>query len=125
MKGFGLSYTSFQYSKVRVSKTDEFEYIISVNIQNTGHIDGHEVAQLYLSLPKSANSAPKHLKGFERVFIKTGETVKVNFALDYDSFKYWKEISSTEGSWDVAPGTYEVCIGASSECVETKSFILE
>ena len=76
--GYGLSYTTFAYSNLTV-KQENGEVIATVNVQNTGALDGDEVVQLYMSLPGSLRVRPIHaLKAFKRVHIKAGETVTVS-----------------------------------------------
>jgi beta-glucosidase len=79
--GFGLSYTSFEYSKLKVPEnidaSDSFS--ISVDVTNTGNSDGEEVVQLYVSRPEAVEGPIRTLQGFRRVMIKAGETKSVSF----------------------------------------------
>ena len=87
--GYGLSYTTFAYSNLTV-KQENGEVIATVNVQNTGALDGDEVVQLYMSLPGSLRVRPIHaLKAFKRVHIKAGETVTVTLNFKIDDLAIW------------------------------------
>ncbi|SEG39284.1 beta-glucosidase [Butyrivibrio sp. Su6] len=105
--GFGLSYTSFEYSDISV--TDEGA---TFTITNTGSKDGAEVAQLYVGLPGGKVFRPKkELKGFAKVFLKAGESKKVTIAFDDKTFRYWNVKTN---NWEVEDGKYIISVGASS-----------
>jgi beta-glucosidase len=105
--GFGLSYTSFEYSDLNV--TDEG---ISFTIKNVGQMEGAEVAQMYVSLPDAKVFRPeKELKGFAKVFLKPGESKKVEIAFDDKTFRYWNVKTN---KWEVEGGKYKILLGASS-----------
>ena len=105
--GYGLSYTTFEYSNLKV---DGFN--VSFDITNTGEYDGEEVAQLYIKdLTPKVFKAEKELKGFKKVFIKKGQTVNVSIQLDKRSFAFYNTKIS---SWSATNGTYSILIGASS-----------
>ncbi len=91
--GYGLTYTSFEYSDLKVSKkhlSDNETVDISFKIKNTGNFDSDEVAQLYVSFPGSKVLRPNiALKGFQRVFVPKGETVEVTIPLKAEELKYW------------------------------------
>jgi beta-glucosidase len=112
--GFGLSYTTFEYSdicaeKPEVSVGDTIR--VSVNVKNTGKYDGDEIVQLYLKSPGSRAENPVHqLKGFKRIHLKKGENETVRFELDRESLSYWNH----DNNCVVEPGEYELQIGASS-----------
>ena len=102
--GYGLSYTSFEYSDLKVN-----DRRISVQVTNTGTVGGAEVVQLYIAPPKGGIFRPvRELKGFERVELEPGESKTVEFALDDRSFAVWND------GWKIPGGTYTVQIGASS-----------
>ena len=114
--GHGLSYTTFKYSDIKMNNK-EFESTepvhFSVDVTNTGDMDGAEVVQIYVSQKNSKVKRPvKELKGFEKVFLKKGETKTVSFILNKDAFSYW---GSESKSWVVDPGEFEILVGSSSE----------
>ena len=87
--GYGLSYTTFAYSNPTV-KQENGEVIATINVQNTGALDGDEVVQLYMSLPSSLRVRPIHaLKAFKRVHIQAGETVTVTLNFKIDDLAVW------------------------------------
>jgi len=91
--GYGLSYTTFAYSNLKLDKTTlkTGETLnITFDLQNTGNYDSDEVAQLYVSFPDSKVERPAiALKGFKRVFVPKGQTVKVTIPLRTEDLKYW------------------------------------
>jgi len=123
--GFGLSYTSFDYSALDVwpsaSKgrphlsTDPrlHENIATVTfiIRNSGCMDGTEIPQLYLQFPQGSNSPPQVLKGFSSVFLKQGEFKFVKFDLTRYDVSIWDTDSQR---WVIPDGTFGVTVGASS-----------
>lgn len=103
--GFGLSYTSFEYENLEVSKDG-----VRFQLKNTGNRDGAEVAQLYVGCWDGTVFRPeKELKGFKKVFLKAGETKKVEIPFDDKTFRYW---NSRTNRWEVEGGTYQVLVGA-------------
>jgi beta-glucosidase len=108
--GFGLSYTSFGYSDVRVSGSGDGARV-SVTVTNTGHRAGAEVAQVYIDQPPSAHEPPKQLKGFRTVFPQPGQSSTVTMDLDARAFAHW---DTGEHTWKITPGDYRVLIGSSS-----------
>ena len=106
--GFGMSYTTFEYSDLAV--TDKG---VTLTVKNTGSRDGAEVVQLYVGLPSSKLiRAKKELKGFKKVFIKAGGSVKVEIPFDERTFRYFNV--STD-KWEIEGGKYSIMIGASVE----------
>ena len=105
--GFGLSYTKFEYSDLNVNDNG-----VSFTIKNTGKVDGAEVCQLYVGLDKAKVFRPKkELKGFAKVFLKAGESKKVEISFDDKTFRYW---NTKTNKWEVEGGEYQVMVGASS-----------
>lgn len=103
--GYGLSYTSFKYSDAAVTQDG-----ISFTLTNTGTLDGAEVAQLYVSAPKTNIFAPdKELKGFVKVFLKAGESKKLRIPFDDKTFRYWNVKTN---AWETEGGEYTIHIGA-------------
>jgi len=115
--GFGLSYTSFQYSGARVEHKAGTDVTVSVKVTNSGKRAGAEVVQLYLEFPVEAAEPPKQLKGFGRVELKPGESKVVTMALDKESLSAWDEKGH---DWKVYPGKYGVDLGGSSRDVKYK-----
>lgn len=113
--GYGLSYTTFAYSNLRLSSTkfsDSDTITVTVDVTNTGACEGKEVVQLYIHDATNAVRRPiKELKGFEKVSLKPGETKTVSFTLDYRSFAWYH---TDMHDWFAAAGSYEVLIGSSS-----------
>lgn len=112
--GYGLSYTTFEYSNLALStaaiKADG-ELKVSVDVKNTGNYDGDEVVQLYINDVYSSVTTPlKTLKGFKRIFIKKGETKNVTFTLTPDELAIWNR----EMKRVVEPGDFEVMVGGNS-----------
>ena len=110
--GYGLSYTDFAYSNLRLSAQsmlDTDTLTVEVDVTNVGSIPGKEVVQLYMAPPKADVIRPvRELKGFEKVSLAPGETKTVRMTLDQRSFAYW----NTEiHDWFVVSGNYEIQIG--------------
>ena len=113
--GHGLSYTTFEYSNLVISReklTEDDTLQVSVNIRNTGSVRGGEVVQLYLAYPDAVIArAPQELKGFVKIHLAPGEQQTVCMTLDRRSFAYYDVISS---DWMVESGVIQIRIGASS-----------
>ena len=104
--GFGLSYTTFEYSGLKVDKDG-----VTFTIKNTGKRDGAEIAQMYIGKKDSKLFRPAHeLKGFAKVALKAGESKEVKIPFDKRSFRYFNVKTNT---WEEEGGKYEVYIGAS------------
>lgn len=114
--GFGLSYTTFRYDKIELSKAniDENEETeVTVTVSNTGAMDGKEVIQVYVKENSPKVSRPvKELKAFKKVAVKAGETVSAAFTLDRRCFAYWDDEIH---DWRVDSGKFTVLVGGSSD----------
>ena len=113
--GFGLSYTTFEYSNLKLSATVFSDLInVTVQVKNTGSVAGKEVVELYLSAPNGAMEKPaKELKGFAKTqLLKPGESQILTFGLDKHSLASFR---SGISAWVADKGEYEVRIGASSQ----------
>ncbi len=105
--GFGLSYTSFSYSDLKITEDG-----ISVTVKNDGSYDGAEVVQMYVGLPNArVFRAEKELKGFKKVFLKAGESKTVEILFDDKTFRYF---NIDTNKWEVEEGDYEIKVGAGS-----------
>jgi beta-glucosidase len=123
--GYGLSYTTFKYSGLKITPEGGgtgSTVKISVNITNTGNYDGDEVVQLYINDEySSVVTYEKVLRGFERVYLKKGETKTVTFTIQPDDLA----LHDRHMDFVVEPGKFNVYVGGSSEDVKAKgSFVL-
>ncbi len=113
--GFGLSYTTFKYSDLKLSKKeyDKGELLVSFKVKNTGNVAGAEVAELYTENPDGAFPRAKHeLRGFKKVFLEPGEEKEVEMILDERTFSIF---DTDLMRFNVAAGDYCICIGDSSD----------
>ncbi len=116
--GFGLSYTSFEYSDAKIAEKDG-AYEVSVTIKNTGDREGKEVVELYIAAPdsKAANKPVKELKAFAKTqSLKPGKSETITLKVNTADLASFDEASS---SWVVAEGDYQFLIGASSQDIKT------
>ena len=123
--GFGLSYTSFEYSGLTVTpyvsagKAGLTGAVVSLKVRNTGSRAGAEVVELYVHDGHSKIDRPVHeLKGFRRVALKPGETQTVAFTLGRAALSYW---SPEKKEWTADPGTFEIQVGASSRDIRLRA----
>lgn len=117
--GYGLSYTTFDYSDLSISKTsftNEEDITVTVKITNTGDMEGKEVVQLYIS-PKEASvlRPEKELKAFQKVNLKKGESKLVKMVLSQRDFSYY---DSKSKAWVAESGHFEIKVGSSSENIK-------
>jgi beta-glucosidase len=112
--GYGLSYTTFEYSNLKIDKESYQqgeEIVISVELKNTGEFDGKEIVQLYIHDEVASIVRPlKELKRFELVDIKKGETKTVQFTLTEDDLGFY----NNQGKFIIEPGAFKVMVGESS-----------
>ena len=122
--GFGLSYTTFEYSDLKVSADsikDTDTVTVSFKVKNTGDVDGAEVAQLYVNDVESTIYRPvKELKGFKKVFLKAGEEKEIEIVLDKRAFAYY---NVNLGDWHVESGEFKILVGASSRDIKLEATI--
>lgn len=103
--GYGLSYTEFSYSDLKITGES-----VSFTVTNTGKMDGAEVAQLYVGLPDARVFRPeKELKGFQKIFLKQGESKNVTIPFDDKTFRYWNVKTDR---WETEEGNYQIMIGS-------------
>jgi hypothetical protein len=119
--GFGLSYTTFEYSNFTISKTNitpNDQITVSVDVENTGKVDGDEIVQVYVKTPESPaslNRPVKRLKGFKRVTIPKGQVKRVDIDIDCDDLWFW-DPKNDQITFD--QGRYIFEIGASSRDIK-------
>lgn len=122
--GYGLSYTTFDYSDVRLNTTSidsTGELTASVTVTNKGTVDGAEVVQLYIrDLVGSVTRPVKELKGFEKIFVKAGESKTVDFRITPELLKFY----NYNLDYVSEPGDFDVMIGGNSHDVKTARFTL-
>ncbi len=119
--GFGLSYTTFGYSNLKVQRTGKGAATVSFTLTNTGPADGAEVAQVYVHQASSPVPRPvKELKGFAKVFLKKGESRTVTVPLDAAAFSYFK---TDKNAFGYDPGTFDILVGSSSALVKLKASV--
>jgi beta-glucosidase len=108
--GYGLSYSQFEYSNLKLSATKlkaADSLSVEVDVRNVGHREGDEVAELYLSFPKSAIAPIRALRGFTRIHLAAGETQRVHFTLGPRDLSQVNE----NGNRIVAQGSYRISVG--------------
>ena len=113
--GYGLSYTTFAFSNLKVSASQVkvgADATVSVDVTNTGEVAGDEVVQLYIHQKWGTDTRPmRELKGFERVTLQPGETKTVRFELGPEQLRYW---STNAGKWLQDAAAFDVWVGADS-----------
>lgn len=119
--GFGLSYTTFAYSNLSVSKTGANEVTVSFDVTNTGKHAGKEVAELYVHQQKCTVPRPeKELKGYEKISLKPGEKQRVTIKLDEEAFHFY---DVTKHRFVVEPGAFDILVGGSSADLPLKATV--
>lgn len=123
--GFGLSYTTFEYSDLSLSAdsmTENGTITASVTVKNTGNYDADEVVQLYIrDLVGTVSRPVKELKGFERISLKKGESKTVSFTIDAELLKFY----NSNLDFVCEPGEFEAMVGSDSQNVKVKKFTLK
>ncbi|MND62299.1 Periplasmic beta-glucosidase precursor [compost metagenome] len=123
--GYGLSYTSFEYSPVTLSAntlTNSGKITASVTVKNTGNYDGDEVVQLYIQDVVGSIKRPvKELKGFEKISLKAGASQIVNFMITEDMLRFYNNQLELKSE----PGLFKVYIGTNSSVKEAAEFELK
>ena len=109
--GYGLSYTSFEYSNLQVSKSSNQKIFVSVDIKNTGNLTGKEVVQLYIKDHVARPTRPiKELKGFDLIELKPNRTKTVKFELTSQEFGYF----DNKRNFEMQPGEFTIYVGGDS-----------
>lgn len=123
--GYGLSYTTFEYSSLKTSKPvieHDKDLIVSVQVKNTGKVAGSEIVQLYINdIYTSLTTPVKELKGFKKVFLNPGEIKTVEFKLPFISFSFINRNCKS----CVEPGEFEIMVGSSSKDEDLFKTIVE
>ncbi len=123
--GYGLSYTTFSYGDVKLNKNSmkpNEAITATVTLTNTGKYDGEEVVQLYIRDVVCSITRPvKELKGFQKVFLKAGESKEVSFKITAEDLKFY----NSELNYVAEPGDFKVFIGTSSQEVKEADFKLQ
>lgn len=116
--GYGLSYTKFDYSDISLNKvvlkpSEKLE--ATINVTNSGNYDGNEIVQLYIKDVAASITRPvKELKGFQKIFLKKGESKKITFSVSVDDLKFYN--SNLKYDWEA--GDFEIMIGSNSRDVK-------
>jgi beta-glucosidase len=108
--GYGLSYTTYQYSDLKVSEGKE--PTVRFTVRNAGLRAGAEVAEVYVALPASANEPPKRLAGWSKVLLKPGESKEVSLSINPRELSIYDEKAN---AWKQLPGNYTIMVGGSSK----------
>ena len=118
--GYGLSYTTFEYSGLAVENLGGNSVKVSLDVKNTGKYDGEEVVQIYVTdLAASTVRPRKQLRAFERVAVAKGETAHVEFVLDESAFMLY----DVNMNHVVEPGEFTIAVGASSDDIRLQENI--
>ena len=115
--GFGLSYTTFEYSDAKIAQKNDI-YDVTVTVKNTGKFEGKEVVELYISAPdnKAANKPAKELKAYAKTkLLKPGESETLTLSITVPELASFDEAAS---AWVVAEGEYQFLVGASSQDIK-------
>lgn len=122
--GFGLSYTTFQYSDIALSSNsikDTDTVTLTYKIKNTGNVDGAEISQVYVSDKESTIYRPtKELRAFNKVFLKAGEEKEIKIELSKRAFAYY---NVNINDWHVESGEFDILVGASSRDIRLSATI--
>ena len=122
--GYGLSYTSFAYSGLKVAKASDGGLDVTVDIKNTGGVDSDEVAQVYLGapgkIPAGVQFPVRALVGFDRVFVAAGKSKNVTLHVAPRQLRYW---STKDSKWMTASGRRTLSVGGSSRDLRVEQSI--
>ena len=122
--GFGLSYTTFEYSNLKLDKTEMDEndtLAVSFTVKNTGSVAGYETAQLYVADKESTIYRPvKELKGFKKVWLEAGESKEITIQLSKRAFAFY---NVNINDWCVESGEFDILVGASSADIKLSATV--
>ena len=111
--GYGLSYSKFEYSDLKIRKGKDLKLMLSYKIKNTSKVSGKEISQVYVGeLFPRVYRPLKELKGYSKDVVPAGETITVHVELDRDAFAYY---STALDKWTVDDGIFEITVGANVE----------
>jgi beta-glucosidase len=110
--GYGLSYTKFSYSGLKVTPGRAGGTTVNFTVTNSGARDGGEIAEVYAALPASAGEPPKRLVGWSKVWLKAGESKDVSVSIEP---KYLSVYDESANGWKLVPGEYTLLVGGSSQ----------
>lgn len=123
--GYGLSYTSFDYSELHLNKTTitpSDTLVVSVTVENTGEVSGEEIVQLYIrDLVASVTRPVKELKGFKKISLNSGDLKVVEFKITSEDLRFY----DINMNYLAEPGDFKVFVGTHSECLQEADFSLE
>ena len=118
--GFGLSYTTFEYSDIKAEKKGRYDVDVTVTVKNTGKMAGDEVVQLYIDdVESSVVTPPLLLKGFERVHFEAGEEKQITFNLNENSFS----LIDINYKKTVEPGDFRILVGSASDNIKLETSV--
>jgi beta-glucosidase len=119
--GHGLSYTKFSFSDLSIKRSGKTA-TVSFRLKNTGKVAGAEVAQVYVKQDKTSLPRPeKELKGFQKVFLKAGESKLVTIQLNEEAFQYYNDLL---GKWVMDSGSFQILVGAASDDIKLKGKVI-
>jgi beta-glucosidase len=117
--GYGLSYTSFEYSALKIDDADPLNVKVNVTVKNTGKLAGEEVVQLYIRDKVASVVRPvKELKGFKKINLQAGASANIQFILTDKELGFY----NNDGLFVVEPGLFDIMVGTSSDTGVTGSF---
>lgn len=120
--GFGLSYSSFEYGNLGIVSTGDGKFSVTFDVTNTGKRDAAEVAQLYVGAEDPAVVRPaKELKGYEKVFLKKGETRRITIELGEEAFRHYDYMKH---DFTVHPGKFNIFVGSSSQDIRLEGSLV-
>jgi beta-glucosidase len=123
--GYGLSYTTFEYSNITLDKSEigaNETITAKITVTNTGKRDGEEIVQLYIrDLVGSVSRPVKELKGFKKVMVEAGKSAEITFTLNSEDLAFWRK----DMTFGTEPGDFELYIGKNSDDVVTSKFSLK
>jgi beta-glucosidase len=119
--GFGLSYSTFSYSNLKVSAANR-KAIVTFTVKNTGKVAGADVSQVYVHQQKSTLPRPeKELKGFQKVFLQPGESKTITITLDENAFQYFND---NLNKWVSERGKFDILVGSSSRDIKLTDTVI-